>query len=149
MEDNLTSADPLSYTTNRVDLEKRVSVKRCGKGINWCQRQRRDQFKQENLCKSRKVIYFNCSTNNLASTKLSLFLQAIENHGGYWPSRVRVDHGVENILICEAMVQERGEGVGALLLDHPQEIERLWRDVFRCVRSMFYYTYLCTCLLPW
>ena len=58
--------------------------------------------------KSRKIMYLKCSTNNLASTNLSHFLEAIESHGGLWPSRVRVDHGVENVLICEAMVQERG-----------------------------------------
>lgn len=59
---------------------------------------------------SRRIIYIYCSSNNLASTVLNLFLDAIEKDGGIWPSRIRVDHGVENVLVCEAMVETRGEG---------------------------------------
>ena len=57
---------------------------------------------------SRRIIFLHCNANNLASTVLSLFRSAIEKDGGIWPSRIRVDHGVENVLVCEAMVENRG-----------------------------------------
>ena len=94
--------------------------------------------------KSRKVMYLNVSTNNLASTNLALFYHAINENQGLWPSRVRVDYGVENVLICDAMVEKRGEGRGSFIAGSShrnQRIERLWRDVFRCVCSFFYYTF--------
>ena len=61
---------------------------------------------------SRRIIFLHCNANNLASTVLSLFRSAIEKNGGIWPSRIRVDHGVENVLVCEAMVENRGGGAG-------------------------------------
>ena len=63
--------------------------------------------------------------------------------GGLWPSRIRVDRGVENVLVCNAMVDARG-GRGSFiagLSTHNQRIERLWRDVFRCVLHYFYYVF--------
>ena len=94
--------------------------------------------------KSRKIMYLHCSTNNLAQTVLNLFLRAIEANCGYWPSRIRVDYGVENVAVCEAMVEKRGPGRGSFIAGsstHNQRIERLWRDVFRCVCVAFYYTF--------
>ena len=93
---------------------------------------------------SRRIIFLNCSNNNLSETVLTLFMQAIRNDNGLWPSRIRVDYGVENVLVCDAMVQERGEGRGSFLAGpstRNQRIERLWRDVFRCVAHMFYYVF--------
>ena len=49
-------------------------------------------------------MFLRCSTNNLADTVLGLFKDAIKDNRGLWPSRIRVDHGVENVLICEEMV---------------------------------------------
>lgn len=46
--------------------------------------------------KSRKIMFLRCSTNNLAVT--------VKDNRGLWPSRIRIDHGVENVLICEEMV---------------------------------------------
>jgi len=89
-------------------------------------------------------MYLHCSTNNLAQTVLNLFLRAIEANCGYWPSRIRVDYGVENVAVCEAMVEKRGPGRGSFIAGsstHNQRIERLWRDVFRCVCVAFYYTF--------
>ena len=56
--------------------------------------------------KSRKIVYPNCSTNNKAETVHNLFLISVEHHG--WPSRIRVDYGVENTLVCDEMVAKRG-----------------------------------------
>lgn len=93
---------------------------------------------------SRRIMFLKCSSNNLAETVLVLFEDAIENDGGLWPSRIRVDRGVENVLVCEAMVMARGEGRGSFIpgpSTHNQRIERLWRDVYRCVCHMYYYVF--------
>ena len=57
---------------------------------------------------SRRIIYLHCSSNNLSSTVLTLFLNSIGQDGELWPSRIRVDQGVENVLVCEAMVEKQG-----------------------------------------
>ena len=56
-----------------------------------------------------------CSSNNLAETVLHLFETAIERDDGLWPSRIRVDYGVENTAVCDAMVAVRGEGRGSFI----------------------------------
>ena len=89
-------------------------------------------------------MFLNCSANNKAETVLELFLDAVKRDGDLWPSRVRVDHGVENILVCDTMVQVRGEDRGSFIAGpstHNQRIERLWRDVFRCVAHLYYYIF--------
>ncbi|CAH3187569.1 unnamed protein product, partial [Porites lobata] len=93
---------------------------------------------------SRIIIFLHCSTNNLASTVLGLFESAVERDGGLWPSRIRVDYGVENTAVCDAMVAVRGEGRGSFIAGSStrnQRIERLWRDVFRCICHVFYYIF--------
>ena len=64
---------------------------------------------------SRRINFLHCSTNNLATTVLSLFEDAIQRDGGLWPSPIRVDHGVENVAVCDAMVAMRGEGRGSFI----------------------------------
>ena len=81
---------------------------------------------------SRRIIFLKCSPNNLAETVLELFLDAVKSDGDLWPSRIRVDKGVENVLVCDAMVNARGEGRGSFIAGpstHNQRIERLWRDL--------------------
>ena len=90
--------------------------------------------------KSRKIIYLSCNTNNKAETILGLFGKAINEHDGL----IRVDFGVENVLICDAMVNHRGEGRGSFIAGSStrnQRIERLWRDVFRCFCLVYYYAF--------
>ena len=68
----------------------------------------------------------------------------MERDGGLWPSRIRVDYGVENTAVCDAMVAVRGEGRGSFIAGSStrnQRIERLWRDVFRCICHVFYYIF--------
>ena len=89
-------------------------------------------------------MYLKCSTNNLAETVRNLFLTAVDQNYGLWPSRICVDYGVENVLVCDEMVVRQGEGQGSYIAGSStsnQRIERLWRDVFRCVCSFFYYTF--------
>lgn len=93
---------------------------------------------------SSRIMFLHCSSNNLSETVLELFLNAIKSDGNLWPSRIRVDQGVENVLVCDAMAAARGEGRGSLIAGpatHNQRIERLWRDVFRCVCHLYYYTF--------
>ena len=59
---------------------------------------------------SRRIIYLKCNSNNLSETVLDLFLDSVKRDGDRWPSRIRVDRGVENVLVCDAMIQYRGEG---------------------------------------
>ena len=91
---------------------------------------------------SRLICFLKCATNNKKETVESLFLQSVERYS--WPSRIRTDHGGENILVWQHMMARRGENRGSVLVGsstHNQRIERLWRDVFRCFGNVFYYTF--------
>ena len=88
---------------------------------------------------SRRIVYLKASNNNRAETVLQLFLEATAKLG--WPSRVRSDHGGENIDVARAMITARGLGRSSHIAGastHNQRIERLWRDTFRCVCHSFY-----------
>ena len=88
---------------------------------------------------SRLITFLNCSTNNRSETVTSQFLKACEIYG--WPSRVRTDHGRKNTGVWQLMVERRGANRGNFLAGTSTHIERLWRDVFRCVAHIFYYTF--------
>ena len=64
-------------------------------------------------------MFLRCGNNNLSQIVLELFLKAIEKDG-LWPSRIRVDY-VEKVLVCDAMVEARGEGRVSLPVP-PREI---------------------------
>ena len=88
---------------------------------------------------SRMIVYLECSTNNRSLTVYRLFMQATKEYGV--PSRVRSDKGGENILVCQFMITVRGLGRGSHIAGssvHNQRIERLWRDVYRCVCSIYH-----------
>ena len=94
--------------------------------------------------KSRKIMFLRCSTNNLAETVLDLFKNAINENRGLWPLRIRVDYGMQNVLVCDEMVSHWGEGRRSVIAGSStsnQRIERLWRDVFRCVCHFFYFLF--------
>ena len=77
-----------------------------------------------------------CSTNNRSDT---VFQSATSLFGV--TSCVRSDHRGENVGICEYMVTVRGVGRASHIAGssvHNQQIERLWRDVLRCVCSTFH-----------
>ena len=88
---------------------------------------------------SRRVVYLQASDNNRVNTVLSLFRQAVNECS--WPSRVRSDRGGENVDVARVMLGVRGTGHRCHLAGssvHSQRIERLWKDVFRCVCHYFY-----------
>ncbi|KAF7308851.1 hypothetical protein MKEN_01085000 [Mycena kentingensis (nom. inval.)] len=77
--------------------------------------------------KSRFVTGIRVSNNNKSETVLDLFNKAVERHG--LPSRVRGDHGTENVLVALAM--ELLRGVGRYIYGRSvnnMRIERLWYE---------------------
>ena len=80
---------------------------------------------------SRIITFLHCSTNNTASTVLSLFTGAVETYG--LPQKVRSDLGGGGDL---QYGDERVVLTGSST--HNERIERLWKDVFRCVGKLFY-----------
>ena len=88
---------------------------------------------------SRLVTYLHCSSNNKSETVSHLFTDATKKFG--LPSRIRIDKGVENVRVAQFMLENRGIDRNSVLTGssvHNQRIERLWRDVFRCVLQLYY-----------
>ncbi|KAF7345496.1 hypothetical protein MVEN_01568100 [Mycena venus] len=80
--------------------------------------------------KSRFVTAIRASNNNRADTVLDVFLCAVAEHG--LPSRMRGDHGTENVLVAAYMEENRGVVRGSYIWGrsvHNTRIERLWYDV--------------------
>ena len=86
---------------------------------------------------SRAIVYLKSSTNNTANTVLSLFIQGVECYGV--PRRVRSDLGGENVDVWRYMVSLHNDENVVITgsSTHNERIERLWRDVFRCVGKLF------------
>jgi len=72
---------------------------------------------------SRIIVFLRCSTNNRADTVMSSFQFAVSEFG--LPSRVRADHGGENVQVARFMVQERGEGRGSFIAGPSTRNQRL------------------------
>jgi hypothetical protein len=88
---------------------------------------------------SRMMTFLGASNNNRASTVLDLFVDAIAKFGV--PSRVRCDHGGENVDVCLFMEVFRGYGRGSAIRGrsvHNQRIERFWVDMWKCCTHLFY-----------
>ncbi|KAF7430680.1 hypothetical protein PC9H_006389 [Pleurotus ostreatus] len=81
---------------------------------------------------SRFVVGIRVHTNNEASSVADLFEDIVETFG--YPSRVRGDHGLENLFVAAIMEEVRGLGRGSYIWGksvHNIRIERLWVDVTR------------------
>ena len=59
------------------------------------------------------MVAIKAHNNNRADTVLGLFLGAISVHGT--PSRVRGDHGTENVRVAEWMEENQGTGRGSYI----------------------------------
>ncbi len=74
---------------------------------------------------SRMPVYCSCSSNNKATTVLSLFVEATRRYG--LPNRIRTDKGGENVDVAMYMLQNRGCGRSSAIAGrsvHNQRIER-------------------------
>ena len=83
---------------------------------------------------SRTIPYIHCATNNRACSVLSVFQGGVSRFG--LPDRVRSDHGGENIDVWRYMIQSHNNNLQCVVTGsstHNERIERLWRDVHRCV----------------
>ena len=79
---------------------------------------------------SRVILYVYCVTDNTSQTVQSLFEEAVRQYS--LPSRVRCDHGLENVGVVTIMLQMRGVNRGSVITGssvHNQRVERLHRDV--------------------
>ena len=88
---------------------------------------------------SRLPVSLECVDNNKAETILKCFMEGVASYG--LPLRVRSDKGKENVLVADYMILNRGTGRGSMITGkstHNQRIERLWRDVFTGVLSLYY-----------
>lgn len=86
---------------------------------------------------SRTIVFLHCSTNNQASTMFGSFCDAVGDYG--LPDQVRSDSGGENIEVWRYMLEQHQSDSAVLVGSsiHNERIERLWRDVQRCVAVIF------------
>lgn len=88
---------------------------------------------------SRLIVFLHCSNNNKSSTVYKHFLKAVQQYG--LPSRVKSDQGKENTMVAQHMLENRGINRGSMIVGssvHNQRVERLWRDLHRCVTQIYY-----------
>ena len=90
---------------------------------------------------SRLITYIKCANNNLATTVLQEFLRGVSVFG--LPDSVRTDHGGENVDVWRQMLSTHQDSSCVLTGNsvHNERIERLWRDVTRCVSHLFISTF--------
>ena len=86
---------------------------------------------------SRVITFLHCSDNNRATTVLPLFTSAVNMLG--LPHKIRTDLGGENVELWRYMIEQHSDDSAVITgaSTHNERIERLWRDVHRCVGVVF------------
>lgn len=88
---------------------------------------------------TRFMVYLRCFDNNQVVTVRQWFLEVVEKFR--WFFYGRFDKGGENVDVVFLMFSVKGLNRGSYIVGcfiYNQRIERLWRDVFRCVCVMYY-----------
>lgn len=87
-------------------------------------------------------MYLSCTDNNRATTVLSSFTKAVHENG--LPTHVRSDLGGENVDVWKYMVEQHSSSSAVITgsSTHNERVERLWRDVYRCVGVTFRNTFV-------
>ena len=90
---------------------------------------------------SRCIVYVKCSNNNSADTALSAFSEGLLTF--VIPNKVRSDHGGENVSVWRHMLSIYNDPSCVLTgkSTHNERIERMWRDITRCVSTHFIETF--------
>ena len=90
---------------------------------------------------SRTITYLTCSDNNRASTVPSSFSAAVQEYG--LPTHVRSDLGGENVDVWRFMVEQHSDTSAVITgsSTHNKRVERLWRDVYRCIGVLYHDTF--------
>ena len=90
---------------------------------------------------SRMITFLHCSDNNRAETVFNCFVTAVEQYG--LPHHVRTDHGGENFDVWRCMIAFHDDDSSVITGSsvHNERVERLWRDVNRCVCHQFSTTF--------
>ena len=57
--------------------------------------------------------------------------------GNLWHSRIRVDKGVENVLVCDAVIQAMGEGRGSFIAGPSIAYTFMSKYLRRCLMVIF------------
>lgn len=86
---------------------------------------------------TRLIVFIKCSNNNCSSTVLDAFQEGERTFGT--PDSVRSDHGGENVLVWRHML-ETHDNISSVITGrstHNERVERMWRDITRCVSSSF------------
>ena len=84
------------------------------------------------------ITFIHCSGNNKSQTVLRYFLEGTNEFG--LPSRVRADHGGENVLVKRYMNESRGEERNSFIAGrsvHNQQIKCLWVDLIKDVVKVY------------
>jgi len=89
---------------------------------------------------SRAIVFLECADNNRTSTVLSAFV-CVHTHG--LPNRIRSDLGGENVDVWGYMIEQHSSYSAVITgsSTHNDRIECLWRDVYRCVSSLYHNTF--------
>ena len=86
---------------------------------------------------SRTIVYLKCANNNRAQTVLESFTEAVSDYG--LPAKVRTDLGRENSEVWRYVIEQHADNAAVITgsSTHNERIERIWRDVYRCVGVLF------------
>lgn len=84
------------------------------------------------------MTYIRCADNNRTQTVLEFFREGITRFG--LPDHIRSDHGGENVDVWRYMIASHNNDLSCVVTGsstHNERVERLWRDVHRCVAKVF------------